>query len=512
MFACLYASTSPSSDVPAVQGLLAAALEFSPRVEPAGSHAVVADLAGVERLFGDPHAIAKELQREATSRGVPARVAVAGSRTAALLVAHARPGVSVIAPGGEASALAVLPVRALDALLPLATDRLEAGPMAVSRFYRTSPMEELARHRTASARRAIRTSPRAATRAVIERHERLLATLERWGLRTLGDLAALPAADLTARLGADGPSWQRLARGEDDEPLVPCLPDERFEEHLELEWPIEGLEPLSFVLGRLLEPLSTHLERRDRAVATLVVVLRLVSRETFTRRLQLPAPIRDARVLRTLALLDLEAHPPGAGIDAVTVCVEPTPGRVLQHSLLERARPAPEQISTLLARLTGLMGEGRCGSPRVPDSHRPGAFTLDAFVVDDSASAASSRRGFRKSTTAPDTADAGTHAASLPAGRGAAGSRRTCAVRRYRHPVPIRVAFDNGALRRVIADRPGVSSGKVEACAGPWHSSGAWWADGWNRDEWEVALDDGSVCRIFQDRDTRAWFMDAVFD
>jgi protein ImuB len=511
MFACLHASsTSPSPEGPAAQGLLAAAREFSPRVEPAGPHAVMADLAGVERLFGDSHAIAKELQREAASHGVPARVAVAGSRTAALLLAHARPGVSVIAPGAEAAALAALPVRALEALLPLATDRLEAGPMAVSRFYRASPMEELARHRAASLRRAIRASPRAATRAVIEQHERLLATLERWGLRTLGDLAALPPADLAARLGADGPSWQRIARGEDDEPLVPCLPEERFEERLELEWPIDGLEPLSFVLGRLLEPLSAHLERRDRAAATLIVSLRLVSRETFTRRLQLPAPVREARVLRTLALLDLEAHPPGAGIDAVVVRVEPTPGRVLQHSLLERARPAPEQVSTLLARLTALMGEGRCGSPGVPDSHRPGAFTLQPFVADDDAPGHGGQKS--RKPIAPVAPTVAGSPAALPAAERNAGSRRACALRRYRHPVPIRVAIDNGRLQRVTADRPGVSSGKVEACAGPWHTSGDWWADGWNRDEWEVALDDGSLCRIFQDRDTGGWFMDAVID
>jgi protein ImuB len=511
MFACLRSSSTSSPQAPAGQALLAAAREFSPRVEPAGPETVMADLAGVERLFGDSHTIAKELQREAASRGVHARVAVAGSRTAALLVAHARPGVSVIAPGTEAAELAGLPVRTLDALLPLATDRLDAGPMANARFYRTSPMEDLARHRTASLRRAIRRSPRAAARAVIDRHERLLATLERWGLRTLGDLAALPAADLAARLGPDGPSWQRIARGEDDEPLVPCLPEERFEAHLDLEWPIEGLEPLSFVLGRLLDPISAHLERRDRAAATLIVALRLVSRETFTRRLQLPAPVRDPRVLRTLALLDLEAHPPGAGIDAVTVRVEPTPGRVLQHSLLERARPAPEQVSTLMARLTALMGEDRCGSPVVPDSHRPGAFTLQAFVGDDSSSAGGAGRRAPASIAAPELSGAEASAVSAHEHR-AAGPRRACAVRRYRHPVPLRVAAADDGPLRVTADRPGISSGKVEARAGPWHTSGAWWADGWNRDEWEVALDDGSVCRIFQDRETRAWFMDAVID
>src|ERR671935_541700 len=97
------------------------------------------------------------------------------------------------------------------------------------------------------------------------------------------------------------------------------------------------LEPLSFVLTRLLEPLSTRLERRDRGAAVLHVVLRLVTREIYARRLELPSPMRDVRTLRTLALLDLEAHPPGAPVDRVTVLIDPTPGRVLQHTLFARA-------------------------------------------------------------------------------------------------------------------------------------------------------------------------------
>ncbi len=97
-------------------------------------------------------------------------------------------------------------------------------------------------------------------------------------LRTLGELAALPAPDLTSRLGSQALVWQAIARGEDVRPLVPTEPEERFEASLELEWPIEGLEPLSFVLTRLLEPLSTRLERRDRGAAVLHVTLDLVTR------------------------------------------------------------------------------------------------------------------------------------------------------------------------------------------------------------------------------------------
>ena len=143
-----------------------------------------------------------------------------------------------------------------------------------------------------------------------------------------------------------------------------------------------GLEPLSFVLTRLLEPLSTRLERRDRGAAVLHVLLRLVTRDAHVRRLQLPSPMRDVRALRTLALLDLESHPPAAAIDRVTIVIDPTPGRVLQHTLFTRAHPTPEQLSTLLARLGALMGQDRFGAPAIVDSYRPGAFAMKPFATE----------------------------------------------------------------------------------------------------------------------------------
>ena len=94
---------------------------------------------------------------------------------------------------------------------------------------------------------------------------------------------------------------------------------------IELEWPIDALEPLSFVLARLLDPLSAALERADRGGAALRLDLRLVDRTMHARVLQLPAAMRDPRVLRTLLLLDLESHPPSARIDIVTIEIDPAP-------------------------------------------------------------------------------------------------------------------------------------------------------------------------------------------
>ena len=447
MFADIYAAHDSSFET-----LLSVARDFSPRIETCGPCEVVLDLAGLTRLFGDAKTIADELRRTAADRGLRVRIAIAGTRTAARLLVRDRAGITIVEPGDEAAAVAVLPLALLARMSNVNVPNVSNDP------------------------------------------NDLLTTLRCWGLRTFGDLAALPADELAARLGQTGVAWQRLARGEDPVPLVPSVPEERFEQALDLEWPIEGLEPLSFVLARLMEPLSAHLERRDRGAAVLHVRLHLVKRDGVTREvhersLQLPAPMRDARTLRTLALLDLESHPPSAAIDRVVVAVDPTPGRVVQFSLLTRPLPSPEQVSTLMARLTALMGEGRCGSAITVDSWEPGAFEMKPFL----GSIANSGRIPNPEPRIP-----------------------RLAIRRFRFPIPARVRVDRGIPVRVTSDRRGISGGKVETYAGPWRTSGGWWVEDtkkyWERDEWDVTLSDGATYRIFRERDTDAWFVEGVVD
>src|SRR6185369_3241417 len=292
MYACVYApdcraTLSGPPGEPERLALKNVAQQFSPRYETHGD-LVVIDVRGLDRLLGNARTVGEELRREAAERDLRAHVAVAGTQTAARVLAIAQPGLTLVEPGGEAEALA-----------PIAIDVL--GKIA-DRDQRSDCPEP----------RAPSPEPRAS-----------ISAFKHWGLKTLGEIAALPAADLSARLGQQGLRWQSLARGDDDRPLVPDVADERFEASLDLEWPIEGLEPLSFVLTRLLEPLSIRLERRDRGVAVLHVHLRLVTKDVHARRLELPSPLRDVRALRTLALLDLESHPPASAVECVTVSIDP---------------------------------------------------------------------------------------------------------------------------------------------------------------------------------------------
>jgi protein ImuB len=464
LFACLrlrelaVSKATASSDPAAFttvlprQALLAVARDFSPRVMQASESEVLVDVSGLGRLIGEPPEIARQLARAMYDAGLAASVAIAGTQTMARLLATQLPEYPI----------ARFPDLSVNYLRPL-----EIVPPGMPERDRTRPYE----------------------------------IFEKWGIATLADLAALPAAELSSRLGRRGVALQRLARGLDARPFVPDAETPRYIGRLELEWPIDALEPLSFVFARLLEPLSLSLERADRGAAAVHLELRLTDRSTHTRLLQLPAPMRDPRVLRTLLLLDLESHAPaplgGAGeansvtsaVDVVTIELDPAPARITQFSLLQRALPSPETLSTLTARLSALVGESRVGSPVLLDTHAPDAFAMKGYAPDGPASA-----------------------------RGTDGAKGALTLRRQRVPPAIRVSVESGRPVYIASSKRGMPHGAVVQAAGPWRASGGWWPSDvrsdaeWNRDEWDVALASGVVCRIFQDRTTERWFLEGLYD
>jgi protein ImuB len=419
--------------LPEDDALVAVAREFTPRVEAPAPTPVLLDLSGLGRLWPTPQALGRALLDAAAARAIEAQAALAFSRAAALVLARACPGLTVVPAGGERAALAPLPL-----------DLLGIG------------------------------------------EERLLL-FRRWGLRTIGDLARLPPVSLAARFGPEGPRLARLARGEDEGLLVPTPLPARFETTLELDWPVDGLEPLAFLLSRVLEPLCAALAARGAKAASLAVELGLVDGTVHARALKPAAPSGEARTWRTLVLLDLEAHPPRDAIARITARAEPSAARAVQFSLLDPAQPSPERLAETMARLHEWTAEGRSGSPQLVDTHRPGAFAVSTFAPPPLP------RGMREEAPRPPRV----------------------ALRAFRPPRLAHVALKDGTPAFVSA--PGVR-GAVAACAGPWRASGDWWDVAFSREEWDVALAlrpgqaSGGLYRIFLDRLREEWFVEGELD
>src|SRR5881392_3451294 len=92
-----------------------------------------------------------------------------------------------------------------------------------------------------------------------ESTERILAILHKWGIHTLGQLAALDKEELRNRLGADAVRLWERANGTATRLLKFVQPPESFDESFEFDHEIETAEPLLFMLRRFLEQLSLRL-------------------------------------------------------------------------------------------------------------------------------------------------------------------------------------------------------------------------------------------------------------
>jgi protein ImuB len=475
--------------------LLDCAQSFSPCVEDAATDTALVDLDGMESLFGSLPEIGRSLFRRAADLGLDANVAMASNPDAAVLAARGFSGVTVIPSGQEAESLGSLPVEVLFA-------GRSAGE---EREGKQKQKEDEQRKKS----------------------ECSLATLECWGIRDLRALAALPEIALSERLGQEGLRLQQLARGAASRTLVPVEAPAVFEEAIELEYPIVLLEPLAFLLNRLLEQVCARLAARALNTQELRLTLALqnltgvdlqleifgipsesdaaqgvaqsrspaqhfISRRQskFCRTLRLPLPMLDPKLFLKLLQLDLNAHPPGAPILKIHLAAEPAQPRLAQGGLFLPPSPEPEKLELTLARIAGLVGEPRIGSLELLDTYRSEGFRMRRFTPEAAPKINRQKVAEEKSAVA--------------------------ALRLFRPPLRATVTLENGEPARVVCSKKKEVQGNVLWKAGLWRSSGGWWErEAWARDEWDIALQNAegiALYRLVHDLLGGGWFVEGTYD
>ena len=140
------------------------------------------------------------------------------------------------------------------------------------------------------------------------------------------------------------------------------------------------MEPLAFLLARLVNGLATRLATRALATNELQLRLKLENRATHERTLRLPVPSLDTKAFLKLLQLDLEAHPPPAPVVDVWLGANPVKPQAAQSGLFVLAAPEPVKLELTLARIQAIVGEGRVGTPELMDTHRPERFRVGAVA------------------------------------------------------------------------------------------------------------------------------------
>jgi protein ImuB len=414
---------SPAQEHSAHAALLDCAAGFSPRVEDTALDTVTLDLEGLDRLFGSDAQIAAQIYDQTFLLGLDPHVAVASNPDAAIHASRGFAGQQVIARGTERQQLSRIPL------------------------------------------------------FLLTREPQFLETMHRWGLHTFGDFGALPPVNISERLGQGGLRLHTLARGASARPLDPHQEPLRFEETMELDDAIVLLEPLRFVLSRLLDRICLRLRMRHRATHEVRTQL-----NGDGRVLHLPLPVSDPKMLVELLMLDLESHPPKAAVMTVSVEAIPTKPRAIQNGLFVPLAPEPEKLEVTLARIAHVVGKENVGSPEVLDTHRPDAFRMNRYAS-----------GGKDIEPAP----------SFPA----------LALRRFRPALEAAVQFRN-AVPCWIAFHG--YFGPIVTASGPWKSSGEWWReDRWVREEWDIRVKSQKgpmLFRIYCDRAGGRWFAEGIYD
>jgi protein ImuB len=346
--------------------------------------------------------------------------------------------------------------------------------------------------------------------------ERILSILHQWGIHTLGQLAALPRDDLAARLGTRAVELWERANGRAARILKLVSPPESFIESFEFENEIETIEPLLFILRRFLQQLATRLNAIYLVAKELRLRLTFGDKSHYERIFKIPQPTNNEDILFRMLHTHLENFSSQHPIVAIELEAQPSRSVRQQFGLFETALRDPMQLHETLARLVGLLGADRVGTPVLEETHRPDAFQMKPFVWEfahpDATTCHPERsRGIRQSYLKGSAT--GSLDCAQDDGENGAG-RELIPLRRFRKQTKATVLLENNrpAHVRAVSVRAGLAlDGTTIAQEGPFPLSGNWWDEGaWARVEWDVEIENGVVARCHCDQ--KGWAIDGIYD
>ena len=301
-----------------------------------------------------------------------------------------------------------------------------------------------------------------------------------WGIKTLGEFVKLRRQDIAERLGREGSLLWDLAVGNRERLLRLIRPATSHSEEHDLDYPVECLEPLLFLLRSVLDRLCIRLANAWLVAASLLLTLRFSDGTRHHRELRIAEPTRDAEVLFRVLHSHLDGLTASAPIVGVALEIRPIRAASSQTLLFEKSLRDPNRFAETLSQIEAMLGAGRIGRAVLIPRHRPDSFCIAGFLE-------------------PHETDA--RLASIPP------PDHGLPLRRLR-PAPVVSVLCTDGTPAVLHTR-----GKAVALtqnSGPWLLSGDWWdAQNWRHEVWESADEDGTLYRLVRQNDT--WSLDGVY-
>jgi protein ImuB len=359
-------------------------------------------------------------------------------------------------------------------------------------------------------------SGKAEERAV--RVGRILQILHQWGIHTLGEFARLDREELAARLGPEAVHLWERARGESRRLLKLVQPPESFRESFEFEHEVETLEPLLFILRRFLEQLSRRLQGVYLVARELTFQVKFSNQQHDERCFEIPHPTNQVDLLFRMLHTHLENFQSEYPIVAVSLEAEPVRAAQQQFGLFAAALRDPNQLGETLARLVGLLGRDRVGTPVLQETHQPDIFRMEPFAwqLDDRSEAEAidpnrqpdERNVEGRAPASPRPRRRRSSALHQPGSLPQSPKTSLAALRRFRPPPAASILREN---ERAAYLRSSEFNGAVAEERGPYLASGNWW-DGqqWKREEWDLQLGDGAILRCHENGE--GWRIDGLYD